>query len=35
MSKFFGAIGYSVSEETAHGVWTDHFVEHKHFGDVS
>ena len=30
MSKFFGTIGYSVSEETAPGVWTDHIVEHNH-----
>ena len=35
MSKFFGAIGYSVSEETAPGVWTDHILEHNHYGDVN
>ena len=35
MSKFFGAIGYSVSEEKAPGVWTDNIVEHNHYGDVN
>ena len=35
MSKFFGAIGYSVSEETAPGVWMDNIVEHNHYGDVN
>lgn len=35
MSKFFGTIGYSVSEETAPGVWTDHIAEHNHYGDVN
>lgn len=34
MNKFFETIGYSVSEETAPGVWKDHIVEHNHYGDV-
>ena len=35
MSKFFGTIGYSISEETAPGVWMDNIVEHNHYGDVN
>lgn len=35
MSKFYGAIGYAISEETAPGVWQDNIVEHNHYGDVN
>lgn len=35
MSKFFGAIGYAMTEETAPGVWQDKIVEHQHYGDVN
>ena len=35
MSKFYGAIGYAVTKETAPGVWQDTIVEHEHYGDVN
>ncbi len=35
MSKFYGAIGYAISEETAPGVWQDNIVERNHYGDVN
>ena len=34
MAKFFGTIGYSVTEETKPGVWTDTVVERPYTGDV-
>lgn len=34
MARFFGRVGYGVTEETAPGVWTDTIVEHSYFGDV-
>jgi len=34
MAKFFGPVGYSVSTETAPGVWEDVPVEHVYSGDV-
>lgn len=34
MAKFVGAIGYSVSEETAPGVWTNTVIERNYTGDV-
>lgn len=34
MAKFFGAVGYSTSEETAPGVWTDVITEREYYGDV-
>jgi len=34
MAKFFGKIGYGVTEETAPGVWTDVIVEKHYMGDV-
>lgn len=34
MAKFYDAIGYGESVETAPGVWEDVIVEHKYFGDV-
>lgn len=35
MAKFFGKIGYSVTAETAPGVWTPTIVEHEYYGDVT
>ena len=36
MAKFFGKIGYGVTEETApgSGVWVDTIVEYEYYGDV-
>ena len=34
MAKFYGAIGFGVSTETAPGVWEDVIVEHMYVGDV-
>ena len=33
-NKFYGAIGYGISEETSPGVWTDRIVERNYSGDV-
>lgn len=34
MAKFFGKIGYGISEETAPGVWEDVITEKDYYGDV-
>lgn len=34
MAKFHGKVGYSHSDETALGVWTDTIIEREYFGDV-
>lgn len=34
MAKFYGAIGYGETVETAPGVWEDVIVEHNYYGDV-
>lgn len=34
MAKFYGAIGYTETTETAPGVWTPSSFEHNHTGDV-
>lgn len=34
MAKFYGPIGYAVTEETTPGVWEDHITEHKYFGEL-
>lgn len=34
MAKFYGEIGYAISEETSPGVWTDTIVKRKYSGDV-
>lgn len=33
-NKFYGPVGYGVTEETSPGVWTDQIVERNYFGDV-
>lgn len=35
MAKFYGAIGYGVTEETRPGVWDETTKERNYFGDVS
>ena len=35
MSKYFGQIGFTVSEETDPGVWTESIVERDYFGDIT
>ena len=35
MGKWFGKIGYSISEETEPGVWEPTIVEHEYYGDVT
>ena len=34
MSKFYGKIGFAVTEETAPGVWTEKIVERTYYGDT-
>lgn len=33
-NKFYGPVGYGVTEESSPGVWTDQIVERNYFGDV-
>lgn len=35
MAKFFGAIGYAVTEETKPGVWKERITERMYFGDLT
>lgn len=35
MAKFFGAIGYAVTEETKPGVWKKQITERMYFGDLT
>ena len=35
MAKFFGKIGYGVSQETRPGVWKDTITEREYFGDLT
>lgn len=32
MAKFYGVIGYAVTEETKPGVWTEKIVERMYYG---
>lgn len=34
MAKFYGTIGYGISEETTPGVWEDRIVERQYYGDL-
>ena len=34
MAKFYGAIGYSVTEETKPGVWKENIIERMYYGDL-
>lgn len=34
MAKFFGKIGYAITEETRPGVWTETIIEREYRGDV-
>ena len=34
MAKFFGKIGYAITEETKPGVWTEKIIEREYQGDV-
>ena len=35
MSKWFGKIGYAVTEEIEPGVWEDTIVEREYYGDMT
>lgn len=35
MAKFYGAIGYAVTKETAPGVWTEEIAEQSYYGDLT
>lgn len=35
MTRFFGAVGYGESVETAPGVWSDVITEREYYGDVT
>ena len=34
MAKFYGPIGYAVTEETAPGVWEDKITERMYYGEL-
>lgn len=34
MDKWYGKVGYSVTNETAPGVWTDKVTERHYYGDI-
>lgn len=34
MAKFYGAIGYAVTEETAPGVWMERITERMYYGEL-
>ena len=34
MNKFYGKIGYAISEETVPGAWVERIVERSYYGDV-
>lgn len=34
MAKFFGTVGYEITEETVPGVWTPTVVERQYYGDL-
>lgn len=34
MSKWFGKIGYAVTEETTPGVWVEQITERTYYGDI-
>lgn len=34
MAKFFGVIGYSVTNETSPGVWEEDIIERDYYGDL-
>ena len=35
MAKWYGKVGYILTEETAPGVWTDEYIEREYFGDMT
>ena len=35
MAKFYGIIGYAVTEEAKPGVWTEKIIEHAYYGDLT
>lgn len=34
MNKYYGVVGYGVTEETTPGVWEPHIVERRYYGDI-
>lgn len=34
MAKFYGSIGFAVSEEAKSGVWVERIVEHTYYGNL-
>lgn len=34
MSKWFGKVGYSITEETEPGIWEENIIEIEYYGDV-
>ena len=35
MAKWYGKVGYILTEETSPGVWTDKYIEREYFGDLT
>ena len=34
MSKYYGSIGYAITEETSPGIWEERIFERQYFGDI-
>lgn len=34
MNRYFGSIGYAITEETEPGVWEEELVEREYYGDI-
>lgn len=35
MAKFYGSVGYAVTEETKPGVWKEQIIERQYYGDIT
>ena len=35
MAKWFGKVGYVITEETSSGVWTEQYTEREYYGDLT
>lgn len=35
MNRYYGKIGFYVTEETKPGVWMEHFIERYYYGEIS
>lgn len=35
MNKYYGAVGYAITEETSPGVWEPKIIERNYYGDIT